>query len=53
MIAPWEVQELPLEWFEGARAITTRVGQAKKAAALIDQKLAAWQASHPAYKSRM
>jgi hypothetical protein len=50
VIAPWQVYELPEEWLQGAQAITTRVGQAQKANAVIEQRLAAWRANHPAYQ---
>ena len=49
MIAPWDVQGLPLEWLDGAQAITTRLPEACKANTLIEQKLASWRANHPAY----
>ena len=49
VIAPWEVQQLPLEWLDGAQAITTRLPEACKANTLIEQKLASWRANHPAY----
>ena len=53
VIAPWEVNDLPLEWHEGARAITTRLKPAQKANKIIEQKLAAWQANHPAYQKHL
>jgi hypothetical protein len=53
IVAPWEIQDLPLEWQEGARALTTRLEKAKKASRIIEQKLAAWRASHPAYSKRI
>jgi hypothetical protein len=53
VIAPWEVQDLPGEWLEGAQAVTTRVAKAKKAQGLIDRKLEAWRANHPAYHRKM
>jgi hypothetical protein len=49
VIAPWQVPELPLEWIEGAQAITSRIEPAKKANQVIDGKMAAWRNSHPAY----
>jgi hypothetical protein len=52
VIAPWEVQELPSEWLEGAQALTTRLEKARKANALINQKLDAWRNNHPAYNIR-
>jgi hypothetical protein len=51
VIAPWQVQELPQEWLEGARAITTRIPQASKANEIIEKRLAAWRASHKSYRS--
>jgi hypothetical protein len=53
VITPWEVQDLPYEWQEGAAALTTRLEPARKANAVIEQKLAAWRASHPTYKKKM
>ena len=52
MIAPWEIQELPQEWLEGAQAITIRIDEARKVNRVIDQKLASWRANHPAYHYR-
>jgi hypothetical protein len=52
VIAPWQVHDLPDEWLEGAQAITTRVGQATKANAIIEQRLASWRANHPAYSRK-
>ena len=53
VVAPWDVYELPEEWLQGAQAITTRVDKAKKAHAVIDQRLASWQANHPAYQKHL
>lgn len=52
VIAPWEVPELPMEWIEGAQAITSRIEAARKANQVIESKMAAWRASHPAYGIR-
>jgi hypothetical protein len=50
VIAPWEIQNLPNEWLEAAQTLNTRLDKARKANKIIDQKLAAWQANHPAYR---
>jgi hypothetical protein len=50
VIAPWEIKELPEEWIMGAQTLNTRIAPAIKANKIIDQKLAAWQANHPAYR---
>lgn len=53
VIAPWDIPDLPDEWPLGALALNTRLEKAKKANKIIDQKLAAWQANHPAYQKHI
>lgn len=50
VIAPWEIGDLPEEWLEGAKVITTRLATAMKAQKVIDQRMEAWRASHPTYR---
>jgi hypothetical protein len=52
VIAPWQVYDLPDEWLEGAKAITTKVESATKANAIIERRLANWRANHPAYNTK-
>jgi hypothetical protein len=51
-VAPWDVQNLPREWIDGALAITTRLEAARKAQRKIDARMEAWRNAHPTYRKR-
>lgn len=53
MIAPWEVEQLNDEWLKAATEITQgqqKLRERQAAERVINSKLAAWRASHPAYR---
>lgn len=52
VIAPWEIDELPMDWLDTFDGLTEDLPEMRKGAAQVEAIKEKWRKSHPQYGGR-